>query len=383
MNRRKTLITKIGELKLSDKDEKELKADPANRLDSHAALAVTISNQIDVNTKMKEMMEKVASLKGEDLSFITQDNDALKGVMEGLLLASKLKNKEVTNCSREFKAGVSTEEVNGKTHKIPIFKAEPPNFAQCITWLDRIATACEGRTAKTWFETLEKYSEGNLLGTLRQWRKENQMDPKVVIPRIERGFGGVLGDAEANRQLCCLERKGNESIISLDVRIGALVDMAVRNETEDRAAITRECLSKTTLLRVIPAQLKNDFLEREQARIQMGEHPFTYRESVDELDLISTKLEELSGGKKVNAVGNDDSASEQEDDDGAKLTMFDLIGTINLEDLSVGPQAPDLEPEAMLDPLEYIQSRTKRTLNESTPYLTNLSSSMMTTISIS
>ena len=210
--------------------------------------------------------------------------------------------------------------MNGKIFKCFTYKGEPAVPSVCHNWLERIRVATEGRTVEKWFNLLKMFSEGDLLSTLNAWEDEGITDPKIIIPWIERCFGGYARPAAARRRFATLERRGNESLTSLDVRITELAKMATIEDPADIRIMNKDALRKTTLLRVIPTPHKNDFMERELARIQRGDDEFGYRETVNELSLIWEKHDELAK-KNVNSISQSTPQGE-----GSEIAYSDLFG---------------------------------------------------------
>ena len=322
---RRSLVNKTKALTLSEQRKKALAA-VTETTDRHSGLALVIHNQIDTNVKLKETLQKVPAFKDIDLDFITKDNDALTGYRDTLLFAADRKSKPDACCSKLPElTGTNTNELNGKIHKCFVFSGEPPNMNLCQQWLDRCREAARGSTEERWYGLLKKYSEGNLLGSLCSWEREGNTDPATVIPWIERFFGGVLHPTEAKRRLSLLTRKPNESLASMDVRIEGLAEMATVRDDEIVKRVNKDNLKKLTLLRMIPATYKNDLMERELSRLERGDEEFTYRETVNELQLIWVKYEDLTG-KKVNAIGEEETEGttneENKDDDSINYVSF-------------------------------------------------------------
>ena len=318
MSRRSDLITGAKQLSISQAAQAEAASGSNLTLDNHEALAYALNDQLEINKKLKSLVQRIGgdAVAAADIAFMTKHNNEKEAAVDALLQTARSKRPLDVNLSEKFvpnAADRSEEPVNGKACRLFTYKGEPPNLTECLTWLDRIATACKQRNKTIWFQTLERYADGNLLGTLRIWKSEGHTDPDIITPWIEKLFGGILRPAEATRQLASLDRKGNESLNSMSVRISELALMATRGDPVESRTFNKENLSKGTLLRITPAQYKNDFLERENARVFRGENPYSYRETVLELAQIWVKYEELNKGKGVHALGEETVESSEDE----------------------------------------------------------------------
>ena len=313
--KRRSLAEKSAALKIDDQNAKSDAGSQVN-IDRHAAMAVVINSQIETNQKLKTLFEKINVGKEPlNLSFITENEVALTEVRDSLLNTVEKRTKNEACCSAmPLLDNSKPGEINGKNFKCFIYSGDPPVPSLCHQWLDRFNIACEGKTEKQWFSMLKMYSEGNLLSTLSAWESEGHKTPKVIIPWIERMFGGLIPPHTARRRLSLLERKPNETVTALDVRITALAKMATLEDPLNVRTMNLDMLRKATLLRVVPTIIKNDFLERELARVERGDDEFSYRDTVHELQFIAVKYQD-SNSRKVNLLEADSNPITHPDSD--------------------------------------------------------------------
>ena len=311
--RRSELFNQSAALIAQDRIDK-LTAGVPDVTDRHSALAVVIDNQIQNNSRLQALLGNLAELQTTDLSFVTAGNAMLKEARDSFLDTVQKKTKLEAHCSALPNFGNKPGEINGKNFKCFVYSGNPPVPSTCQQWLDRFNIACEGKTKEQWFALLKMYSEGDLLSTLSAWESEGHTDPQVIIPWIERLFGGLIPPTTARRRLSLLEGKPNETITAMDVRITALAKMATLEDPPNVRQTNLDMLRKTTLLRMVPAIIRNDFTERELARTERGDGEFSYRETVHELQFIVVKYDNHNN-RKVNSVEAADSQGSSALDD--------------------------------------------------------------------